>query len=165
MRASAASRARLKRMRRRRPSYAVAAKAPNRRHGRLGADELAEAVVLADLSLMLTIVGQFVPLGTVLIAAAVVPMAVLAARHRLRAVLVGGFAAATGGSLSGSGCSSVWCSRSGSHAASRARRCIACAKRSVPKQSRAPQRRKPASLLHTWRTQVTQVRGMARRRR
>src|SRR5436309_15822959 len=99
MRASAASRARLKRMRRRRPSYAVAAKAPNRRHGRLGADELAEAVVLADLSLMLTIVGQFVPLVTVLIAAAVVPMAVLAARHRLRAVLVGGFAAATVGFL------------------------------------------------------------------
>ncbi len=86
-------------MHRRRPSHAVAAKDLNRRHGRLAADELAEAVVLADLSLMLTIVGQFVPLGTVLIAAAVVPMAVLAARHRLRAVLVGALASATVGFL------------------------------------------------------------------
>jgi energy-coupling factor transport system ATP-binding protein len=65
----------------------------------LRAEELAEAVVLADVSLALTVVGQFVPLGGVLIAAAVVPLAVVAARHRVRAVIAGAIAASVVGFL------------------------------------------------------------------
>ena len=61
--------------------------------------ELAEAVVLADLSLALTIVGHIVPLGSVLLITAVVPLAVVAARHRLRAVIVGALAASVVGFL------------------------------------------------------------------
>src|SRR4051812_37206055 len=67
--------------------------------GRLGPGGLAEAVVLADVSLALTVVGQVVPLGTVLLAAAVVPLAVVAARHRLRAVIAGVIAASAVGFL------------------------------------------------------------------
>ena len=70
-----------------------------RMRGRLRAGELAEAVVLADLALALTIVGQFVPLGQVLLAAAVVPMTVIAVRHRLRAVVTGALAASVVGFL------------------------------------------------------------------
>jgi energy-coupling factor transport system ATP-binding protein len=73
--------------------------APPPRTGRLQADELAEAVVLADVSLALTVVGQFVPLGGVLVAAAVVPLAVVAARHRVRAVIAGAIAASVVGFL------------------------------------------------------------------
>jgi energy-coupling factor transport system ATP-binding protein len=69
------------------------------RRGRLRPAELAEAVVLADLSLALTVVGQVVPLGGVLLVAAVVPLAVVGARHRLRAVVVGSIAASTVGFL------------------------------------------------------------------
>src|SRR4051812_13019973 len=61
--------------------------------------ELAEAVVLADVSLALTVLGQVVPLGGVLLIAAVVPLAVVAARHRLRAVVTGAVAAAAVGFL------------------------------------------------------------------
>ena len=69
-------------------------------HGRLTAAELAEAVVLADVSLALTIVGQVVPLiGGAVLATAVVPLAVIAARHRLRAVVTGAIAAAVVGFL------------------------------------------------------------------
>jgi energy-coupling factor transport system ATP-binding protein len=71
----------------------------HRTHGRLTAGELAEAVVLADLSLALTIVGQVVPLGGALLIAAVVPLAVVAARHRLRAVIAGAIAAGAVGFL------------------------------------------------------------------
>ncbi len=69
------------------------------RRGPLTAAELAEAVVLADLSLALTVVGQVVPLGGALLAAAVVPLAVIAARHRLRAVVAGALAAGAVGFL------------------------------------------------------------------
>jgi energy-coupling factor transporter ATP-binding protein EcfA2 len=69
------------------------------RHGPLGPGELAEAVVLADVSLALTVVGQVVPFGAALLAAAVVPLAVVAARHRLRAVVTGAIAAAMVGFL------------------------------------------------------------------
>jgi energy-coupling factor transport system ATP-binding protein len=55
--------------------------------------------VLADVSLALTIVGQVVPFGGALLAAAIVPLAVVAARHRLRAVVTGTIAAATVGFL------------------------------------------------------------------
>src|SRR4051812_10682311 len=61
--------------------------------------ELAEAVVLADVSLALTVLGQVVPLGGALLIAAVVPLAVVGARHRLRAVVTGAIAAAAGGFL------------------------------------------------------------------
>jgi energy-coupling factor transport system ATP-binding protein len=64
-----------------------------RRRGRLSAQELAEAVVLGDLTLALCLVGHLVPLASVLFAAAVVPMAAVAARHRVRAVIAGGVAA------------------------------------------------------------------------
>jgi len=68
-------------------------------HGRLSASELAEAVVLADVSLALMVVGQVVPFGGALLAAAVVPLAVVGARHRLRAVVTGAIAAAAVGFL------------------------------------------------------------------
>jgi energy-coupling factor transport system ATP-binding protein len=70
-----------------------------RRGGRLGPGELAEAVVLADLSLALNIVGHVVPFGSVLVIAAVVPLAVVATRHRLRAVIAGAVAASVVGFL------------------------------------------------------------------
>ena len=70
------------------------------RRGALQPGELAEAVVLGDVSLALTVVAQFVPVsGAVLIAAAVVPLAVVAARHRLRAVIAGTIAASVVGFL------------------------------------------------------------------
>jgi energy-coupling factor transport system ATP-binding protein len=70
-----------------------------RAHGRLGPGERAEAVVLADVSLALIVVGQLVPFGGALIAAAVVPLAVVGARHRLRAVVTGAIAASAVGFL------------------------------------------------------------------
>ncbi|HWS46391.1 MAG TPA: DUF2232 domain-containing protein, partial [Acidimicrobiia bacterium] len=71
----------------------MGARAGTTRHGPLRPGELAEAVVLADVSLALTVVGQVVPFGGALLAAAVVPMAVVGARHRLRAVIAGAVAA------------------------------------------------------------------------
>jgi energy-coupling factor transport system ATP-binding protein len=50
---------------------------------------LAEAAVLADLAVALCLAGWFLPFGTVLIAAAVTPLAALAARHRVRAMFAG----------------------------------------------------------------------------
>ena len=70
-----------------------------RSRGPLGPAELAEAVVLADLSLALTVVGQVVPFGGALLMAAVVPLAVVGSRHRLRAVITGAIAAAAVGFL------------------------------------------------------------------
>ncbi len=64
-----------------------------RRRGRLRADELAEAVVMADLTLALCLIGHLVPVASVLFAAAVVPMAVIAVRHRPRALLAATVAA------------------------------------------------------------------------
>jgi energy-coupling factor transport system ATP-binding protein len=55
--------------------------------------------VLADLSLALNIVGHVVPFGSVLVIAAVVPLAVVATRHRLRAVVAGAVAASVVGFL------------------------------------------------------------------
>ncbi len=69
------------------------------RRGRLRAAELAEAVVLADLTLVLSIVSAVLPFGGPLLIIAVVPMAALAARNRLRAVIVGTVAASTVGFL------------------------------------------------------------------
>jgi energy-coupling factor transport system ATP-binding protein len=69
------------------------------RKGRLAPAEIAEAVVLADLSLALTVVGQVMPFGGILLIAAVVPFAVVGARHRLRAVIAGAIAASVVGFL------------------------------------------------------------------
>ena len=69
------------------------------RHGPLGAGELAEAVVLADLTLVLSIVSQVLPFGGALLVIAVVPMAAVAARNRLRAVVAGTVAASAVGFL------------------------------------------------------------------
>ncbi len=55
--------------------------------------------MLADLSLALNIVGHVVPFGSVLVIAAVVPLAVVATRHRLRAVIAGAVAASVVGFL------------------------------------------------------------------
>ncbi|MFM7224173.1 MAG: DUF2232 domain-containing protein, partial [Actinomycetota bacterium] len=65
----------------------------------LGAGELAEAALLADLAVVLAVAGQIVPLGGALIALATVPLAVAASRHRLRAVVAGSVAAAFVGFL------------------------------------------------------------------
>jgi energy-coupling factor transport system ATP-binding protein len=72
---------------------------PRTRRGPLRAGEIAEAVVLGDVSLLLVVVGQVMPLGNVLVAAAVVPLAVVAARHRFRAVVAATVAASAVGLL------------------------------------------------------------------
>ena len=61
------------------------------------AGELAEAVVLADLTLVLSIASQVLPFGGALLVIAVVPMAAVAARNRLRAVVAGTVAASAVG--------------------------------------------------------------------
>ena len=61
--------------------------------------ELAEAVVLADLTLVLSIASQVLPFGGALLVIAVVPMAAVAARNRLRAVVAGTVAASAVGFL------------------------------------------------------------------
>jgi len=73
------------------PSGAPVA-APPRLRGALSATELAEAAVLGDVTVALCLLGFVLPFGAVLIALAVVPMAALGARHRIRAVLAGAFA-------------------------------------------------------------------------
>ncbi|HEV8064430.1 MAG TPA: ATP-binding cassette domain-containing protein, partial [Acidimicrobiales bacterium] len=71
--------------------------------GRLRPGELAEAAVLGDLGLVLEVLGWFSPIGIsgLFQALAVIPFAVLAARHRLRAAIVATIAAAAVGSLVG----------------------------------------------------------------
>jgi len=69
------------------------------RRGRLRPDELAESVILADLTLALCLVGHILPLASALFAAAIVPMAAVSARHRLRAVVAGTAAACVVGFL------------------------------------------------------------------
>jgi energy-coupling factor transporter ATP-binding protein EcfA2 len=74
------------------------------RGGALGPLEVAEAAVLGDLALVLSLLGFFVPLGPLAFAAqalAAVPFAALASRRRLRAVVAGTVAAAAIGSLVG----------------------------------------------------------------
>ena len=56
--------------------------------------------MLADLTLVLSILSQVLPfLGGALLVIAIVPMAAIAARNRLRAVVVGAIAASTVGFL------------------------------------------------------------------
>ena len=56
---------------------------------KLSTVELAEAAVLADISVLLVVAGWFLPATGVFWAASVVPFATLMVRHRLRAVIVG----------------------------------------------------------------------------
>ena len=63
-----------------------------RPRGPLTAAELAEAAVLGDVTVALCLLGFLLPFGAVLVALAVVPMAALGARHRVRAVLAGALA-------------------------------------------------------------------------
>jgi energy-coupling factor transporter ATP-binding protein EcfA2 len=63
-----------------------------RLRGPLRAVELAEAAVLADVAIALNLLGFILPLGYLLIILAVVPIAVLSARHRQRAVVACGVA-------------------------------------------------------------------------
>jgi energy-coupling factor transporter ATP-binding protein EcfA2 len=67
---------------------------PTRRRGRLRPGELAEAAILADVAVGLILVGWLLPLGTVLHAASVTPLAALTVRHRLRAMVVATLAGA-----------------------------------------------------------------------
>jgi energy-coupling factor transporter ATP-binding protein EcfA2 len=67
--------------------------------GPLRAAELAEASVLADLAVMLIVVGWFLPLTALFVAAAVTPFAALTVRHRLRAVVMAALAGAVVGFL------------------------------------------------------------------
>lgn len=62
--------------------------------GRLLAHEVAEAAVLADVSVALCVLGWFLPFGQLLTVLSIVPMAVLGARQRTRAVIAGGVAGA-----------------------------------------------------------------------
>jgi hypothetical protein len=60
---------------------------PEEGRTRLSGAELAEAALLGDLALVLAIGGWFLPFGTLILAAAAVPVALLAARRRLGAVV------------------------------------------------------------------------------
>jgi energy-coupling factor transport system ATP-binding protein len=62
--------------------------------GRLRPGELAEAAILADVAVGLILVGWLMPLGGILHAAAVTPLAALAVRHRMRAMVVATLAGA-----------------------------------------------------------------------
>ena len=55
--------------------------------------ELAEAAVFADLTVGLCVLGWLLPLGGLVTAAAVAPMAALGARHRWTTVVAGGVCA------------------------------------------------------------------------
>src|SRR5438105_10304667 len=59
-----------------------------RPRGRLRPAELAEAAVLGDVALILSLAGWWLPFGYVLFVAATVPFAALVVRRRLRAALV-----------------------------------------------------------------------------
>src|SRR5579884_3271479 len=63
--------------------------------GPLRPAELAEAAILADLTVALLFLGWMLPLGGVLEVLSTIPMAVLAARHRARTVVQAAVAAGT----------------------------------------------------------------------
>jgi energy-coupling factor transport system ATP-binding protein len=62
---------------------------------RLRPAEVAEAAVLADVSVALCLLGWLLPFSWVFLAAAVTPMAVVAVRNRPRAVVAGGISGVT----------------------------------------------------------------------
>src|SRR5207302_1957505 len=59
----------------------------------MSALEVAEAAVLAELTVGLCVLGWLIPGGALVTMAAVAPMAALGARHRLRVVIAGGVCA------------------------------------------------------------------------
>ena len=65
------------------------------RSRRLRPAEIAEAAVLADVTVVLCLLGWLLPFPGVFLAAAVTPMAVVAVRNRPRAVLTGAIAGLT----------------------------------------------------------------------
>ncbi len=67
---------------------------PTRPKGPLRPLELATAAVLATLAVVLTVAGWFLPHLSVIAAFAVVPLGVVAHRHRFRALMAAAFAAA-----------------------------------------------------------------------
>ena len=69
-------------------------KPQDRIKGRLRPAELAEAAILADVAVGLILVGWLMPLGGILHAASVTPLAALAVRHRMRAMVVATLAGA-----------------------------------------------------------------------
>jgi energy-coupling factor transport system ATP-binding protein len=73
---------------------AVDGAAARRARRRLRPIELTEGVILGDVSLALCVVGRFLPGGSILRVIAIVPFATIGARHRPRAVLAAGIAAA-----------------------------------------------------------------------
>ena len=70
-----------------------------RGRGPLQPAELAEAAVMADVSVALILIGWLLPITSLFIAAAATPMAAVAARNRPRAVLAGAVAGSTVGML------------------------------------------------------------------
>ncbi|HEX3542039.1 MAG TPA: ATP-binding cassette domain-containing protein [Acidimicrobiales bacterium] len=66
-----------------------------RGRGPLRPQELAEAAVLADVSVALIAIGWLLPVTTLFILAAIAPMAAIAARNRPRAVIAGTVAGST----------------------------------------------------------------------
>ena len=70
-----------------------------RGRGGLRPAELAEAAVLADVTVALIVMGWLLPFTSIFIAAAITPMAAIAARNRPRAVLAGAVAGTTVGML------------------------------------------------------------------
>ena len=66
-----------------------------RGRGPLRPQELAEAAVLADVSVALIAIGWLLPVTTLFILAAIAPMAAIAARNRPRAVIAGAVAGST----------------------------------------------------------------------
>jgi energy-coupling factor transport system ATP-binding protein len=65
------------------------------RRGPLRPIEVAEAAVLADVTVALCLLGWLLPVGGLLMAVAVTPMAAIAVRNRPRAVIAGGVAGMT----------------------------------------------------------------------
>jgi energy-coupling factor transport system ATP-binding protein len=89
-------------MRPRRGNRGLVGDAPARRHGPLLPGELAEAAVLGDIALVFEVLGWFLPtIGGALQVLGVVPIALLASRHRARAAVVATCAVAAAGFVVG----------------------------------------------------------------
>src|SRR5579872_2907749 len=83
------------------PAPPPASAATRRPHGTLRPSELAEAAVLGDIALVFEVLGWFLPLGGALQVMGVVPIALLASRHRARAAVVATTAVAAVGLVIG----------------------------------------------------------------
>src|SRR5579872_5802595 len=83
------------------PAPPPASAATRRPHGTLRPSELAEAAVLGDIALVFEVLGWFLPFGGALQVLAVVPIALLATRHRARAAIVATVAVSAAGFVIG----------------------------------------------------------------